>query len=273
MSTAVYVVYATRTVDLAWLPDDARVVIVHNDDHFDRTSLTRDVVHITAPRNVGFGAGVNLAFDDFDGPRVVLCNPDLELIPDHWRVLTDGIDDDAVVTVPLVDSAGRPTTVCSPYPTSISHLASGYRIGRWVARGSRARTWMSRVLGSWGRAQEDSLHSPVGSWPLADRWVSGALLSIDVTRFRDIGGFDDSYFLYYEDVDLSSRLAAAHPDMRAVVAEVEPGIHAVGGTADSDSRRVEQIRLDSAVRWAEQQPGVAWSLTTSLLRLRRRWMR
>jgi GT2 family glycosyltransferase len=178
-----------------------------------------------------------------------------------------------VVTVPRVDGTGGPTTVCSAYPTPLSHLASGYRLGRWFSRGSRARSFVSRALGAWGRAQDETLHSPVGTWPLSERWVSGALLSVAATRIRAIGGFDDSYFLYYEDVDLSSRLAAAHPTMRAVVADVEAGVHAVGGTAAGESSRVERIRLDSAIRWASRQPGFGWSACAVLLRLRTRFAR
>jgi len=273
VSTAVYVVYATRTLDLDWLPEDARVVIVHNDSSFDRTSLTRDVVHVDAPDNVGFGAGVNLALAHVDGPRVVLCNPDLRLAGTHWHALTASADEDAVVTVPLRDDTGAPTSVCSGYPTPLSHLVSGYRLGRFLRRGSRGRDMASRMLGGWGAAHAESLTTPAGSWSLGARWVSGALFSVDAERLRQVGGFDERYFLYLEDVDVCRRLASAFPDMRAVVADVVPGIHAVGGTAAGDARRVERLRLDSAIRYADAQQGVRWSACTSLLRLRRRVMR
>ncbi len=39
--------------------------------------------------------------------------------------------------------------------------------------------------------------------------VSGALLVVRVSAFRAIGGFDDRFFAYYEDIDLSLRLREA----------------------------------------------------------------
>lgn len=273
MSTAVYVVYATRTLDLDWLPANATVVVVHNDAHLDRASLRRPVVHVEPGANVGFGAGINYALPSVDGPRVVLCNPDLVLTSEHWRALIDDVTVDEVVTIPLRDATGVSTSVCSRYPTPLSHLMSGYRVGRWFPRGSKARTWLSRLLGASGRAHRESLATPTGNWPLSERWVSGAALSIDAERLRAVGGFDEGYFLYAEDVDLCARLARRDPEMRAVVVDVEPGIHEVGGTAAGESLRVERIRLESALRYAEAQPGTMWSLCATLLRARRRLLR
>lgn len=272
MSTAIYVAYATRTLDLTWLPETARIVIVHNDDELDRGTLDRqDVIHVDAPGNVGFGAGVNLALSHVTTTRVVLCNPDIGLARRHWEALLDAGPDD-VVTVPLVDVDGRLTSVASCYPTAASHLASGYRLGRLAPRGSRTRAVLTAPLGRWGRAHEESLHRPVGTWPLHARWLSGAVLSVDAARMRAIGGFDDRYFLYYEDVDLCRRLSQRFPASRARVADVAPGIHRVGGSAVSSPARsaVERIRLDSAVRYAQAQPGPLWTACATLLRARRR---
>lgn len=276
MSTAVYVVFATRTLELDWLPDDTTVVLVHNDDSFDRASISRPVVHVESGGNIGFGAAANRALPFVTGPRLVLCNPDLALTGAHWDALSAGAPDE-VVTVPLVDDDGLPTSVCSAYPTPLSHLASGYRLGRWFPRGSRARTWAARALGKWGDAHDASLTRPAGEWSLSDRWVSGAALSVDVARFSAVGGFDERYFLYLEDVDLCRRLASSFANTTAVVADVAPGVHAVGASATGDSRRVERFRLDSAIRYADQraldQRGLAWRGCALALRIRTWWLR
>jgi hypothetical protein len=180
-----------------------------------------------------------------------------------------------VVTVPLVDTDGRLTSVTSEYPTPLSHLASGWRLGRLAPRGSAARSAMAKGLGAWGRAHDDSLHDPVGTWRLRDRWVSGAVLSVDADRLRSISGFDDRYFLYYEDVDLCARLARRFPATRAIVADVPPGVHGVGQSAATDSSgevAVERIRCESAVRYAQERRGIAWRTCETLLRARLRMM-
>jgi GT2 family glycosyltransferase len=269
--TALFVVFATRSLDLSWLPVSSDVIVVHNDASLDRASTAgHHVVDVDPGRNVGFGAAINLALDAVGTERVVLCNPDVVLTRRHWDVLLDAGPDD-VVTVPLVDAQGQCTSVTSAYPTPISHLVSGYRLGRLAPRGSRARALLGKGLGTWGTAHDESLHRPVGTWPLRDRWVSGAVLSVDTARLRSIGGFDDRYFLYYEDVDLCRRLARRFPAMRAVVADIDPGVHRVGAsaTADHDTRAtVERIRCQSATRYAREQRGLPWRACASLLRAR-----
>src|SRR6476646_7726511 len=103
MSTAIFVSFATPALDLDWIPDDAGVVIVHNDASLDRAALTRPgVVHVDSGGNVGFGAGVNLAPPPVNTRRGVLCNPDIVLTAQHWDALSNAAADD-VLTVPLLD--------------------------------------------------------------------------------------------------------------------------------------------------------------------------
>jgi len=246
------------------------VVVVHNDDSFDRCAPGRDAVrHVEAGGNIGFGAAVNRALPLVVTDRVILCNPDVRLTRVHWDALAEA-DADEVVTVPLLDEQGVPTSVTSAYPTPISHVASGYRIGRLAPRGGRRRTVATRMLGAWGRDHTKSLTAPVGSWPLTERWVSGAVLSIDTERLLRIDGFDEEYFLYYEDVDLCRRFAARFPLARAQVADVPWGTHAVGASArGARDRAVERARLDSAIRWARRHRGAAWQLAADALVARR----
>jgi GT2 family glycosyltransferase len=267
--TVVFVAYATPHLELSSVPQDLDVVVVHNDDRLDRASLgERPVRHIETGANVGFGAAVNRALEHVTTSRVVLCNPDVTLDRAHWEALL-AAGSDEILTVPLVDGSGAPTIVCSAYPTPASHLASGYRIGRWLPRGGRVRTALDPRVGPSDRGA-------AGAWPLADRWVSGAVVSIDADRLRAIGGFDERYFLYYEDVDLCRRLAARFPTMRARVANLPPGAHAVGASdsaAGAWRGPAELARLDSALRWARAQSGPAWAVTSSLLAARRRVLR
>lgn len=53
-------------------------------------------------------------------------------------------------------------------------------------------------------------------------WVSGACFAISAVLWEEIGGFDDDYFLYWEDVDLSRKVILAGGTVRA-----DPTLHAV----------------------------------------------
>ncbi|MFT3877010.1 MAG: glycosyltransferase family 2 protein [Propioniciclava sp.] len=70
------------------------------------------------------------------------------------------------------------------------------------------------------------------------RWLSGACFAISAQLWRRIGGFDEDYFLYWEDVDLSYRVLAAGGEL--VVDHSILATHDEGGTqrtADSAQRR------------------------------------
>jgi GT2 family glycosyltransferase len=99
-------------------------------------------------------------------------------------------------------------------------------------------------------------------------------MSLDRSRFEAVNGFSPHYFLYYEDVDLGSRLARRFPDMEAVVVETPPGHHKVGASDSSaDARRspAEGYRLTSAITYAREHTSVTWRLCAASLEARDRW--
>ena len=49
----------------------------------------------------------------------------------------------------------------------------------------------------------------VGSQTIMPDWVAGMFMLISSDCFEQIGGFNEKYFLYYEDVDLCTRLKLA----------------------------------------------------------------
>ena len=44
---------------------------------------------------------------------------------------------------------------------------------------------------------------------IATDWVSGGSLCIETNLFRELGGFDERFFMYYEDIDLCRRVRQA----------------------------------------------------------------
>ncbi|HET7489813.1 MAG TPA: hypothetical protein VFJ85_17935 [Acidimicrobiales bacterium] len=273
-ATVVVVAFRTPHLDLAWVPADAPAVVVHNDDALDPASVDHaHVTHVFAGRNVGFGAAVNLALPSVTTERVVLCNPDMSLTREHWDALAGGRPDD-VVAVPLVDGEGRPTSVVNRRYGPLGVVASGYRLGRLLRRGTRLRGAVLRASGSWGREHEDLQRSAAGTFPLASHWVSGAATGFDAGRLRAVGGFDPGFFLYFEDVDLCRRLAHRFPDMRIVLAPVAPGIHLVGGSkgVGAEQRLVDRLHLAAARRFAATGTGPAWRAAGLALAPRARWL-
>src|SRR5205807_861067 len=114
------------------------------------------------------------------------------------------------------EADGRPTIVQSAHLSPAALVLSAFRIGRFVPGRLHRRS-----IGA-GRADVTTA---------AETWTSGACVSISTALLRDVGGFDDSYFLYFEDADLGRRIGRVHPHVRMRTAAVPPGVHGVGGSA------------------------------------------
>jgi GT2 family glycosyltransferase len=272
-ATVVYVAFGARTLDLTWVPTDAPVVVVHNDDLLAQRSFSGwDVTHVRPGSNVGFGAGVNAALSHVVTERVVLVNPDVDLEPHHLSALAGG-NEDELVTIPLVDQDGRPNSIVNRYPTALVAALTGYRAGRLAPRGSRLRSAGSRLVRGWGADHHHLTITPAGSWSLQTHWASGAAVGIPAQRLRAVGGFSSDYFLYMEDVDLCRRLGQRFPDMEVRIAEVSPGRHAVGGAAvGSGARNRDRSYVASIRTYVARQKGVTWRIAGLCLWARAAWL-
>jgi N-acetylglucosaminyl-diphospho-decaprenol L-rhamnosyltransferase len=149
--------------------------------------------------NLGFGRAANrgaTAAEDAD--YLLVCNPDLTVDPDAVDLLADVLDRDprtAVVGPRIVDPDG--TTYPSPrvFPgllDAVGHAFLGY-----VAPRNRF-TRRYRLLD----VDRDR--------PAADvDWVSGSCFLVRRRAWDALGGFDEGYFMYAEDVDLCWRARRA----------------------------------------------------------------
>ena len=211
-ATAVIVAYGVERLDLSWIATDAEVIVVHNDELLPEDACRHDGVrHVHPGTNLGFGAGVNRALEYVTSERIVLCNPDTSLTADHWSALS-GVPENDLASLPLLDDEGVPNSVVNCYWSPSSFMATAWRLGRFVPRGGRLRSFACGLLGGWGRVHREST-AAAGRWPLAERWASGAVLSLPTAAFRAVGGFDEGYFLYFEDADLQQRMAASDPSL------------------------------------------------------------
>jgi len=209
MSTAVLIVnykaYDDLTRCLASLcprlgPDDEVMVVDYESDPPALRAAVGDHRVRTMPRadNLGFAAGVNLAASHTQSPYLLLLNPDTLTDTPVVRELESWLaahPDVAVVGARVFNADGTIQPSARRFPDITTVL------------GGRS-TWLtSRFPSNWFSrrnliASDTTVASDVD-------WVSGACFMTRRDVFDRMGGFDEQFFLYWEDADYCRRVANA----------------------------------------------------------------
>jgi GT2 family glycosyltransferase len=174
---------------------DAKVVAEAIDKHGWRPWVTL----IAAPKNGGFAYGNNLALQRLNADRppayLHLLNPDTRVrngaIGELVRFL-EAHPDVGIAGSSFENPDGSEWPLAFRFPSLVSELEEGLQFGL-----------ATRVLRRWVVAK----HMTPVAQP-AD-WISGASMMIRWSVFDRIGGFDDNYFLYFEETDFCIRAKKA----------------------------------------------------------------
>lgn len=158
----------------------ARVVVTHNVPEPALRApaggwpFELEIVCNAAPR--GFGANHNHALRGAAEPFVCVLNPDVELLAAQEPFAA------------LVRAAAAPGVGCA-YALQLDAAGRVQDCEREIP--SPSALWRRRVLRRPQRAVD---------------WVNAACMVLPLAAWRGVGGFDESYFMYCEDVDLCLRL-------------------------------------------------------------------
>lgn len=175
------------------------VVVVDNASRDGSVELVRstypEVTLRSNPGNPGYGAAANQGISASDAEYVLLLNSDTLIHRGALGALEKYLDENpnaAVVGPRLVNPDGTLQPSTYPYPTPFHVLMEESTLARWVRY---LPLFRERYLRTW--SHEYSQNVP---------WVLGAAMAIRRSAFETVGGFDESYFLYWEEVDLCHRL-------------------------------------------------------------------
>jgi len=134
----------------------------------------------------GFAANQNAAFRMSRGGFFCVLNPDIRIDRDPFPDLLKCLQEPAVgLAAPLIrDPAGAVEDSARRFPTPLSILR---------------KAWLRRT----------EVDYPIGDESIYPDWVAGMFMVFPREVFAALGGFDERYFLYYEDVNLCARLMLA----------------------------------------------------------------
>ena len=175
------------------LPYDVVLADNGSTDGIPAAAVGPGVTLLETGGNLGYGKAANLGASGFEGDWLVVANPDVVLAP-------GALDE-------LLAAAGRwPHAGClgpairTPddqlYPSARAFPSLGRGIGHAVF----GWWWPSNP---WTRAYRAEAGTPVEG---STGWLSGSFMLLRREAFEAVGGFDPTYFMYCEDMDLCRRL-------------------------------------------------------------------
>lgn len=200
------------------------VIVVDNDSH--DTSVDVALAHpigarvIRTGRNGGYSAGINAAVATIaPAADLLVLNPDIRLQPGSVRNLYAGLrNSSAGVAVPQV--RGEDGTVSKSIrrePSIVTAWSEALLGGTLAARAGLGEVVADPVLYRNGGAIE---------------WATGAILLVSAEARRTVGNWDESFFLYSEEVDYLQRVRGAGFDVLYVPAA--QAVHIGGDYHSSD---------------------------------------
>jgi GT2 family glycosyltransferase len=207
------------------------------------------VTALALPRNGGFAHGCNAGIAAGSAPYVLLLNPDAEIRPEAIRTLAAAMAADDRI------GAAAPRIVADDGTLEFSQrrfprLRSTYAQALFLHRVFPRAEWVDEL------ERDMRAYERTGS----PEWASGACLLLRRSAVEEIGGLDDGFFMYCEDIDLCRRLRDAGYDIRFVPEAVVT--HEGGASAPRAS--LLHVLVDSRLRYARKHRGWAGALLERL---------
>jgi N-acetylglucosaminyl-diphospho-decaprenol L-rhamnosyltransferase len=259
--SAVIVSYNTRDLLLSCLSSLQSVtlpmetIVVDNASADGSADAARS--HVTRPQviaqssNLGFGKANNVGIRAAQGRFVLMLNSDAAVRPGCVETLAGVVE-------------GRPEVgVVGPrtlHPDGRAQLSFGPDLTPW-------NEWRQRRLVRALRRQDPAAQRRVQEMTAREQepaWLSGACLLARRDLLLRLGGFDEGFFLYEEDVDLCVRIRQA--GFKVFFTPQAQVVHHLGRSMATAESRSRQAYRDSHIRFYEKHRGPVDRL---LLRL---WM-
>lgn len=220
-------------------PVVSSVTVVDNSSEYSlRRFLSESfpTVRYIASANRGYGAGHNIALRAaLDSPEAVfhlVLNSDVRFRPDALTRLVEYMEANADVVLAhpqLTYADGEPQWTARAMPRPFDLI-----IRRFLPKSLFAKSRRRYLLMDVDRSR-----------PFAAGYVQGSFMLMRLSALRQVGLFDERFFMYPEDIDLSRRLAAVGKVM------CNPGVSVVHDhrAASYHSGRMLRIHITNIIRY------------------------
>ena len=183
-----------RSVQAATKDLEAEIIVIDNNSQDDSCQMVKslfpNVILIENKENVGFSKANNQAVAKAKGEYVCILNPDTAVSEDTFKVAlkySETVPDIGALGVYLMDGTGN------FLPESKRNLPTP-KVSLLKLTGFTQKYYANQIL--------DTEHGPVGV-------LVGAFMLLKRSIYNEVGGFDEDYFMYGEDIDISYKIAKA----------------------------------------------------------------
>lgn len=214
---------------------------------------------VATGRNLGFARGNNVGLAETTGRFRLLLNPDTIVHDDALEQLVrhaNAHPEVGLLGPMLLNSDGSLQPSCRRFPTLSALLFRNTPLGRWLPGNRFARSYL----------MEDWDHRR----PRAVDWLSGACLLARSELTEALGGLDERYFMYVEDMDWGLR--ARRAGWQVVYLPSARVTHAVGRSSDQQPAAMVKAHHRSMYLYVRKHYGVAAALLAAPVLALRCWV-
>ena len=209
-----------------------KIIVVDNgssDDSIELLGAPEGVTVISAGLNLGFGRACNLGALKTSADYILFLNPDACVFPETLGAVLSYMNAPlnaraGICGVSLVDESGTIARSCARLPTAARLVAQATGISKFLPS-------LGCTMFEWDHKKNREVDQVIGAFFVVRRNV-----------FLDLGGFDERFFVYFEEVDFSRR--AKDAGWKTVYLANIKAFHAGGGT----SNQVKAKRLFYSLR-------------------------
>ena len=235
----------------------ARVTVIDNastDGSSEGLEASMPLAVVRNANNRGFGAACNQGAAGSEADFLLFLNPDTRLMPGSFaepvRYLRAHENERVgIVGIQLVDADGRVARNTARAPTAWSMVGNSVGFDRLAPR-----LFPPHFVTEWAHDQTRTVDQVMGAFFLVRR-----------SLFEALGGFDERFFVYYEDLDFSVRARAQ--GWRSVYLSTAQAFHRGQGTTEGATARRTFYFCRSRILYARKHFGALGALAVTLATL------
>lgn len=180
------------------LPPSTEIIVVDNGSTDQSVPFLRsdfpEVKVIESSDNRGLAAGVNIGLAQAKGTYILLLNPDIIALPGSVTAIMNFLRDNPNVGIAggqLISPSGKVQSSCFRF----------YRLTTIMYR----RTWLGRSKAGQAETARFLMKDFDHRHTQDVDWIMGSCLALRASAVKAVGGMDEQFFFYFEDVDWCRR--------------------------------------------------------------------